>query len=294
MAISEVWQFHRARPLPVGSKTLIMGIVNLTPDSFSGGGKPALTPDGAALAALRMLETGADIVDFGAESTRPGATVVTPVEEMERLGDVVARVRARTDAPLSVDTYHPETAAYVLDQGADFINDVSALDGGWNGEKAGDCPMAAVAAERGAHLLLTHSPGPPATMQNQPEYGDVVGEVMRFLSERAALAERAGVDRARIWIDPGFGFGKTFAHNRELLLRLCELRALGYPLAVGLSRKRMIADALGLPPGERLEASLALAVIASLNGAAVVRVHDVKETARALGMADAIRCGLGT
>ena len=291
--MDEYWNFRRAKPLPRGCKTLIMGIVNMTPDSFSGGGHPIPPPEEAAVAALAMLEAGADVVDIGAESSRPGAKTIDAAEEIRRLGDVVARIRTQTDAPISVDTYHPETAAHVLEQGVDIINDVTALRGGWDDADRNGAAMAELAAREGAHVILMHMPAPPAVMQDSPEYCDVVLEVKEFLLERAAFAMRAGVPGDRIWLDPGFGFGKTFHHNRELLLGLGEFAETGYSVAVGLSRKRMIADALGLPPGERLEASLALAVIASFTGADLVRVHDVRETARAVGMADAVWCDAG-
>lgn len=288
------WRFRTARSLPRDGKTLIMGIVNLTPDSFSGGGLPRPEPARAADAALAMLAEGADIIDFGAESSRPGAVRLDAREEMARLGDVVALLRRQSDAPISIDTYHAETAAFVLDQGADIINDVTALRGGWDRADAASRTMADLLAREKAHALLMHMPAPPETMQAAPAYDDAMAEVRAFLLERAAFAEAAGITPEKIWLDPGFGFGKNFSHNRELLLRLDELAATGYPLAAGLSRKRLIADALGLPPGERLEASLTLAVMASLAGAAVVRVHDVRATARAVGMADALRAAPGT
>ncbi len=282
------WRFRRADPIRRGVKTLIMGIVNLTPDSFSGRNA---VPDPAAAAALAldMIRNGADMIDIGAESSRPGAETITAEEETSRLGDVVARVRAETGVPISVDTYHPETAAAVLDQGADIINDITALRTGWGRADRHNTVMAKLAADTDAHVVLMHMPAAPGAMQNDPEYRDVTAEVKEFLQERVELAERVGITRERIWLDPGFGFGKNFHHNRELLIRLGEFQDMGYPVLVGLSRKRMIGDALDLPPEERLEGSLALAVIASLTGADAVRVHDVKETARAVAMADAIR-----
>ena len=284
----EFWNFPRARPILRAAKTLIMGIVNVTPDSFSGRNSVPDAKNGAELA-LSLLGAGADIIDIGAESSRPGAETLASDEEINRLGDVVARVRARTDAPISVDTYHPATAAYVLDQGADIINDITALRGGWGRADRHNTEMARLIAGRGAHVILMHMPEAPGTMQDSPEYEDVVAAVREFLIEQAELGERAGIPREKIWLDPGFGFGKNFRHNRELLMRLLVFSEAGFPVAVGLSRKRMIADALNLPVDERLEASLSLAVIASLTGADLVRVHDVKETARAVAMADAIR-----
>lgn len=284
-----VWRFRAAKPIDPRGRILVMGIVNLTPDSFSGGGAPAPSPEEACDKALGQLADGAAIVDFGAESTRPGSSPLLPNEELRRLGDVVRLLRTQTDAPISVDTYHVETARAVLDQGADIINDVTALKGFFSPDPDGDSGMGALAAREKAHVALMHSPAGPRNMQDTPRYQKVVGEVKAFLAARAAFAEEAGIGRSRIWLDPGFGFGKDFDHNCELLRRLGDVAALGYPVLAGLSRKRMIADALGLPPGERLEASLALAVMAAMHGAAIVRVHDVRETVRAVGMVAA--CG---
>jgi dihydropteroate synthase len=266
-----------------------MGIVNLTPDSFSGGGAPAPTPEEARDIALRHVAEGARIIDFGAESTRPGSSPLDAGEELRRLGEVVRLTRKETSAPLSVDTYRVETARAVLDQGADIINDVTALKGFFSPDAKGDSGMAGLAAREKAQVVVMHAPAEPRIMRDAPRYGDAVAEVNAFLAARARFALAAGIARERIWLDPGFGFGKDFGDNRELLLRLDETAALGYPVLAGLSRKRMIADALGLPPHERLEASLALAVAAALRGAAIVRVHDVRATARAIGMINRLR-----
>ncbi len=285
MTPTEQWVFPRAAPLPRNGKTLIMGIVNMTPDSFSGR-NAAPSPGEAASLALRMIADGADMIDIGAESSRPGAEAITAEEEIGRLGDVVERLRAVTTAPLSVDTYHPETARRVLAQGADIINDIAALRCGWDGgDERGD--MARIIADFGAHAILMHCPAPPPSMQEHIRYTDIVAEVRDFLLERAAFAERCGVQRDRVWIDPGFGFGKDFAGNRALLRSLSAFCGTGYPVLVGLSRKRMIADVLTLPPEERLEGSLALAVIAALGGARIIRTHDPLQTARAVAVADA-------
>ncbi|MCL2000020.1 MAG: dihydropteroate synthase [Planctomycetes bacterium] len=284
------WRFRCAKPIPKSGKTLIMGIVNLTPDSFYDGGRAA-NPHEAMKQALAMLAAGADIIDFGAESSRPGASAVQETEEIHRLGNIVALLRAETDAPISIDTYQVGTASHALKQGADMVNDITALRGGWNGTEGESGPMAELAARENAHVILMHMPSPPASMQETPRYVDAMVEITGFLAQRATAAERAGISKENIWLDPGFGFGKTFSHNREILLRLGEFTSLGYPLAVGLSRKRLIADALGLPPDERLEASLALAVMAAWSGADIVRVHDVKATVRAVSMLDAIRFG---
>lgn len=274
-------EFPRAKPIRLGDRTLVMGIVNMTPDSFSGR-NAAGTASSAVDMAVDMIARGADMVDIGAESSRPGAKSLTWKEETDRLGDAVALLRKKTDAPISVDTYHPETARHVLEQGADIVNDIAALGGDG---------MAHIAAKAGAAVVLMHMKGTPGMMQNAPSYdGDVVDEVRAFLMERADAALGAGIPRERIWLDPGFGFGKNFTHNRELLRRLGEIADTGYPALAGMSRKRMIADALGadFDAEKRLEASLALAVLASERGADIVRVHDVRETVRAVRMADAI------
>lgn len=297
--VEQVCAFRRARPVRLGRRTLVMGIVNMTPDSFSGRNAAGSVPEAVDMA-LAMLGSGADMIDIGAESSRPGAEALDWRRETDRLGDVVARLRDRTDAPISVDTYHPETAAHVLDQGADIINDIAALRGGWDGADGGHAGedarggMARVAAREGAVAVLMHMKGAPGVMQNAPSYaGDVVAEVREFLAARAARARAEGIGADRIWLDPGFGFGKNFEHNRALLLRLGEIAAPGHPVLVGMSRKRMIQDALGRDAGDRLEGSLALAVMAALGGASIVRAHDVPETARAVHMADAIRWGRG-
>lgn len=285
-------EFRRARPVAIAGRTLVMGIVNMTPDSFSGRNAAVETAPAVGLA-MEILASGADMVDIGAESSRPGSEALDWRRETDRLGDAVARLRKKTDAPISVDTYHPETAQYVLNQGADIINDITALRGGWDAaDSAGERMREAVARE-GAVAILMHMKGAPGKMQENPAYTDVVREVMKHLEERIAFARKGGVDAGRIWLDPGFGFGKDFQHNRALLLALDRLNGLGCPLLAGLSRKRMIGDALGLPVDDRLEGSLALAVVAVMNGAAIIRAHDVPQTVRAVRMADAVRFGLG-
>jgi dihydropteroate synthase len=268
-----------------------MGIVNMTPDSFSGR-NAAGGGDTALALALAMLSSGADMIDIGAESSRPGARMLDWREETERLGDTVARLRRETDKPISIDTYHAETAAAMLDHGADIINDIAALRGGWDDADRQRGDMARVIAGAGAHAVLMHMPAAPAVMQDAPAYADVVAEVGAFLRERAAFAEGHGIPKEKIWLDPGFGFGKTFDHNRLLLLRLRELVDLGYPVLAGLSRKRMIGEALGDAAMDRLEGSLALAVMATMGGANIIRVHDVPETCRAVTVAGRALHGL--
>lgn len=269
------------------NKTLVMGIVNMTPDSFSGQ-NTAPTPTKAVALALTMLDEGADIIDIGAESSRPGAKTLTATEEIARLGNVVAHIRNATSAPISIDTYHPETAAHTLQQGANIINDITALRNGWGKNAFAQTEMASVVAEHKATVALMHMPDSPNRMQTHAGSPHIVTEVRDFLAERAAFAESQGIAREHIWIDPGFGFGKDLHGNLALLRALPEFAAMGYPVLVGLSRKRMIDDILHLPPAERLEGSLALAVIAASRGARIVRTHDVRATVRALGVADAV------
>lgn len=252
----------------------VMGILNVTPDSFSDGGR-YLQPRQAIAQGLRLIEEGADILDIGGESTRPGAVSVPVQEEMDRVLPVIEALARETDTPLSVDTSNPEVMRAAVAVGASLINDVRALR----------MPGALeAAAATGVPICLMHMRGEPRTMQANPCYGpDVVGEVMVFLAERIAACEAVGIDRARLWIDPGFGFGKDLAHNLALLAQLDRLSALGRPLVVGVSRKSMLGQMLGgRAVSERLAASLAGALWAAARGAAVVRVHDVRATAEAL------------
>jgi dihydropteroate synthase len=255
-----------------------MGILNCTPDSFYDGGRYA-DPDAAVERGLAMVDEGAAILDIGGESTRPGAGPVPADEETARVVPVIEGLRGRTEVPISIDTRTTAVAEAALCAGADIVNDVSALR---------DAGMAGLLARTGAGVVLMHMRGTPGTMQQDPVYDDVVGEVRDYLRERASAAEAAGVPRERILLDPGFGFGKTLAHNAALLEGLGALAELGYPVLVGLSRKSMMQTALDLPKEERLEAGLACAVMAVERGAAVVRTHDVRATVRAVGMAWAV------
>lgn len=258
----------------------VMGVVNITPDSFSDGGD-FFDPDAAITHALRLVEQGADILDLGAESTRPGAEPVTVANELARLLPVIAGVRARTDTPISVDTMKPEVIRAAIAAGANLWNDVYALR----------APGAAeTAAELGCPVILMHMQGEPRTMQDNPRYDDVVAEVRDFLGERAEAAMSAGVRREQISVDPGIGFGKTLAHNLTLLRNLSALAGLGFPLVLGVSRKRSIAaiDTTATDPKDRLGGSLALALWCADHGAAVLRVHDVRETVQALKVRGAL------
>jgi len=260
------------------SRTAIMGILNITPDSFSDGGV-FMDVDKALQHAEAMVEAGADIIDIGGESTRPGAQPVNAQQEMDRVLPVLERLAANIDTPVSIDTSKPEVMRAAARAGAGLINDVYAL-------RAEGALQAA--AETGLPVCLMHMLGEPRTMQQNPQYGDVVEDIGNFLQQRVEAASAAGISRDRIVIDPGFGFGKSLEHNLELLRRLAEFKSLGLPILAGLSRKSMIQMALGLPVDQRLNASLALALIAIAEGASIVRVHDVRETAEAVRMYEAV------
>ncbi|UCH53677.1 MAG: dihydropteroate synthase, partial [Pseudomonadota bacterium] len=253
-------------------------ILNVTPDSFSDGGL-FLSRDQALAQAVRMVEEGADIIDVGGESTRPGAQPVSTQEELDRVIPVIEVLAQGIAVPISIDTSKPEVMRMAVAAGAGFINDVYAL----RAEGA-----ISAAASLKVPVCLMHMQGKPRTMQADPRYADVVHDVSRFLRERIDACVAAGISMDQIVIDPGFGFGKTLAHNMELLRHMDSLRQLGAPVLVGLSRKSMIEKVLGLPVGERLYASLALALAAVQNGARIVRVHDVRATRDAIRMYEAV------
>ena len=257
----------------------VMGILNVTPDSFSDGGR-YVDVAAAVQHALGMAAAGAAMIDIGGESTRPGAEPVAAAEERRRVAPVIERLReAGIAAELSIDTSKLEVARAALDAGATFVNDVTAFRAAPG--------LAELVAERGAGCCLVHMQGEPRTMQDAPHYDDVVGEVAAFLAERVEAAVAAGVARERIMIDPGIGFGKTVEHNLELLARLDELVALGQPVLVGTSRKSFLGRLTGRGEEERLAATIATNVIALLGGASVFRVHDVAPVRDALAVAAA-------
>jgi dihydropteroate synthase len=258
--------------------TKLMGVVNVTPDSFSDGGL-YLDPDAAVAHGLELAEAGAEVLDVGGESTRPGADPVGEEEELRRVVPVI-RGLSGSRSLISVDTSKASVAAAALDAGAAIVNDVTAL--------RGDPEMGRLCAERGATVILMHMLGEPRTMQENPRYDDVVADVKVFLAERLEAAVAAGIDENRVWLDPGIGFGKTGAHNMELLRRLGELRELGRPLMIGTSRKSFLGKVDGSPADQRLGGTIASSVLAAAEGADVLRVHDVAEVRQALTVATAI------
>ncbi len=273
-----IWTCRR-RDTDCGARTQVMGILNVTPDSFSDGGH-FLDPAQAVARGLQMAEQGADIIDVGGESTRPGSSPVSAAEELERTVPIIRALRRKTEVLISVDTRKAAVAAAALDAGADILNDVSALS---------DPGMAEAAAQAGAGVILMHMRGTPETMQENPLYGDVAAEVRSALEERMAFAVARGLRPEQLVLDPGIGFGKTTEHNLALLNGIPLLAAAGRPVLIGASRKRFIGQLLDREPQERLAGSLAVAVFAVLRGAHLLRVHDVKESCDALKLVDTLR-----
>jgi len=270
----------KGKILDFGSRTHIMGILNATPDSFSGDG--LYGDENRALEYAREIAiAGADILDIGGESTRPGARPVTGEEELTRIIPLIERLSAELTLPISVDTYRSAVAKKALEAGASIINDISGL--------RFSPDMANVVADYGATVVIMHSKGTPYDMQQNPVYEDVVGEVIAYLEEGIAIAEKAGVDREKILIDPGIGFGKTIEHNLLLLNRLDELRCLGRPIVLGTSRKKFIGTVLNVPtPEQRVDGTATTVALGIERGAHVVRVHDVARMAQVARMTDAI------
>ncbi len=267
----------RGRALDL-SRVAVMGVLNVTPDSFSDGGRFAAR-DAALAQARQMVEEGAAIVDVGGESTRPGAQPVSVQQELDRVIPVIESLAREVSVPVSIDTAKPEVMRAAVVAGAGFINDVQAL-------RAEGALVAA--AEAKVPVCLMHMQGEPRRMQDKPHYRDVVSDIREFLAARIAACVAAGIPRERLVIDPGFGFGKTLEHNLELLRQLRAFAALGVPVLAGLSRKSMIGKALGLPVERRLHASVALALMAVQNGARIVRAHDVAPTVEAIRMWEAV------
>jgi len=260
-------------------RPLVMGIVNVTPDSFSDGGR-FYHPDRAIEQFQRLVEEGADIIDIGGESSRPGAEPVDQGEEWRRLGPVLTRISLNSPVPISVDTYKAEVARRALDSGATVVNDISAM--------RFDPDMAGVIAEAGAAVILMHMQGTPRNMQQNPVYRDVVREVREFLVERAEAGITAGIAKEKIILDPGIGFGKSLVHNLTILRNLHDFAGMGYPILVGASRKSYIEKVSGVDRNHRLEGSLATVALAAQAGAAILRVHDVAPTIRVLEICAAV------
>ncbi|MFH1429461.1 MAG: dihydropteroate synthase [Candidatus Margulisiibacteriota bacterium] len=258
-------------------KPLLMGILNCTPDSFSDGGQ-FLDPDRAADHAHQMVSDGALIIDAGGESSRPGADPVSEAEELKRVIPVVSRIA--DTAIVSIDTYKAAIAEQALTKGAQIINDITALQG--------DPRMAEVAAEAGCPVVLMHMRGTPQAMQDAPEYDDIMAELISFFEERISFAVKSGIKESNIIIDPGIGFGKTTEHNLAILNHLEQLKIFGRPVLLGASRKSVIGNVLGLPPGERLSGDIATVCFGIHKNVNIIRVHDVKEIARAVKMTTAI------
>lgn len=262
------------------SRTYIMGVLNVTPDSFSDGGK-FYSFEAALEQGLKMASEGADIIDIGGESTRPGSESVSLEEELSRVIPVIKELSQRTNLAISIDTYKAEVARQALDAGAHLINDISGL--------RFDPEMQKIASAYQVPLILMHIQGVPRNMQENPVYKDVIKEICEYLQENINLALKAGVKEENIIIDPGIGFGKTFEHNLTILKNLTKFKVLNKPILIGVSRKSFIGKILDLPVEERLEGSLAALAYAILQGANIVRVHDVKESMRVAGVIEALK-----
>ncbi len=269
----------RSRDIDLEQKVVVMGILNVTPDSFYDGGR--YTGEDEALARVEeMIGEGADIIDVGGESVRPGADPIGLNEELGRVIPVIGKIKRQFSIPICVDTYKAEVARQAIEEGAEMVNDISAL--------RFDPDLRKIVAGYGVPVVLMHIKGTPKTMQDNPRYGSLMEEIVSYLDSSIKLAEEAGADGRGIIVDPGIGFGKTTAHNLEILRRLEELASLGKPILVGLSRKSFIGNVLGLPQEERLEGGLAATCMAVWRGARLVRTHDVSPTRRAVDMVQAI------
>ncbi|MCX5858911.1 MAG: dihydropteroate synthase [Proteobacteria bacterium] len=258
----------------------IMGILNVTPDSFYDGGR-YFDRSQARDQALRMADEGADILDIGGESTRPGAEVVSPEEEIQRVVPLIESLVGKISIPISIDTYKAQVARASLAAGAEMVNDISGL--------TFDPELVSVVAELGAPVVLMHTIGRPQVMQGNPVYRDLIKEIKEFLAGAIQKAERSGVKPENIIVDPGIGFGKTLEHNLEIINRLADFQDLGKPVMIGPSRKSFIGRILDEPAGERLEGTLAAVAIAAWNGAEILRVHDVRETRKVVRIVTAIK-----
>jgi dihydropteroate synthase len=271
----------RETVIRLSGRTAVMGILNVTPDSFSDGGRYD-TSEAAVSRADEMVSGGADIIDIGGESSRPGAGPVDAEEEKCRILPVIEQIAAAHEIPVSVDTRKPGVAEAAVRAGASLINDITGFT---------DPAMIETAAASGTGIVIMHMQGDPGTMQENPRYDDVVDDIAAFLETRAAACIRAGVQPESIIVDPGIGFGKTVEHNLEILRRAGEFSRLGFPVLIGASRKSFIGKTLGLPVDRRLPADLAVSAVCAMRGIDILRVHDVAETAAALNMVSLLRAG---
>jgi dihydropteroate synthase len=272
--------FFKSQVLELNGVPRIMGILNVTPDSFYDGGRYS-DRSRAREQALRMAEEGADILDIGGESTRPGAEMVSPEEEIQRVVPLIESLAGKISIPISIDTYKAKVARASLAAGAQMVNDISGL--------TFDPELVSVAAESGVPVVLMHTLGRPQVMQENPVYRDLIREIKEFLAGAIQKAERGGVRPENIIVDPGIGFGKTVEHNLEIIKRLADFQDLGKPVMIGPSRKSFLGRILDEPAGERLEGTLAAVAIAAWNGAEIIRVHDVRETRKVVRIVTAIK-----
>ena len=259
------------------SKSLIMGILNVTPDSFSDGGQFTGVQEAADFA-LKMINDGADIIDIGGESTRPGAVAVTHEEELKRIKPVIKAIRNQTDCLISIDTYKASVAETALDLGADIINDISSL--------SYDVNMANLVSTRNVPVVLMHMQGSPQNMQLAPSYNNIIDDLIFFFQNKIEIANKAGISNNMIILDPGIGFGKNVEDNFEIIRELKQIKAMGYSILLGPSRKSFIGEALQLPVEDRLEGTMASIAVGIINGANIVRVHDVLETKRTISIVE--------
>ncbi|MEW5806185.1 MAG: dihydropteroate synthase [Acidobacteriota bacterium] len=262
-----------------GRKTCIMGVLNVTPDSFSDGGK-FMTLDAALAGAEAMVNDGADIIDVGGESTRPGSEPVSAEEELKRVIPVIKAIKKKCNIRISIDTYKSGVAREAIQAGADMVNDVSGF--------TFDAKMAGIVASAGVPAVVMHMHGNPKTMQNDPRYDDLMSEISLFLRKSMKKGAEAGIDSDKIIVDPGIGFGKTVEHNLEIIGKLGTLKSLGRPILIGISRKSFIGKILNVDVSDRLEGGLAATAVAIMNGASIIRTHDVRETAKVAAMLDSI------
>lgn len=278
-SIANAWLVAHGRDIPLRAGALVMAVLNITPDSFSDGGM-FLDPGAAVAQGELLVRDGADILDIGGESTRPGSHPVPPAEQIRRVLPVIAQLRDRTNVPISIDTRSAQVAEAAIEAGAHIVNDISAL--------RCDEALADVVAQRRAGLVLMHMQGSPETMQTDPHYDDVVADVRGFLAERAGFAMSAGIGRQQIVLDPGIGFGKRLDHNLRLMRHVDRLAELGFPVLVGPSRKRFIGELSGAPANERLPGTVAACLAVVARGAQIVRVHNPATVRQAIAVARAI------